>query len=76
MHKYLHCFLETQNCFYPAQFGFWPNVSTNNALMSIIEIIQTQLVEGKYCAGVFVDLKKTFDIVNHNMLLRKSTTMA
>ena len=22
MHKRLHSFLETQNCFYPAQFGF------------------------------------------------------
>ena len=46
-------------------------VSTNNALMSITEIIQTQLDEGKYCAGVFVDLKKAFDTVGHDILLRK-----
>ena len=71
MHKRLYSFLETQNCFYPAQFGFRLNVSTNNALMSIIENIQTQLDEGKYCAGVFVDLKKAFDTVDHNILLRK-----
>ena len=71
MHKRLYSFLETQNCFYPAQFGFQLNLSTNNALMSIIENIQTQLDEGKYCPGVFVDLKKAFDAVDHNMLLRK-----
>ena len=71
MHKRLHSFLETQNCFYPAQFGFRLNVSTNNALMSITENIQTQLDEGKYCAGVFVDLKKAFDTVNHKILQRK-----
>ena len=71
MHKRLYSFLETQNCFYPAQFGFRLNVSTNNALMSITENIQTQLDEGKYCAGVFVDLKKAFDTVDHNILLRK-----
>ena len=71
MHKRLYSFLETQNCFYPAQFGFQLNVSTNNALMSITENIQTQLDEGKYCAGVFVDLKKAFDTVDHNILLRK-----
>ena len=71
MHKRLYSFLETQNCFYPAQFGFRLNVSTNNALMSIIENIQTQLDEGKYCTGVFVDLKKAFDTVYHNMLLWK-----
>ena len=71
MHKRLYSFLETQNCFYPAQFGFRLNVSTNNALMSIIENIQTQQDEGKYCARVFVDLKKAFDTVDHNILLRK-----
>ena len=71
MHKRLYSFLETQNCFYPAQFGFRLNVSTNNALMSITENIQTQLDEGKYCAGVFVDFKKAFDTVDHNILLRK-----
>ena len=71
MHKCLYSLLETQNCFYPAQFGFWLNVSTKNALMSIIENMQTKLNEEKYCAWVFVDLKKAFDTVDHNILLRK-----
>ena len=39
--------------------------------MPITENIQTQLDKGKYCAGVFVDLKKAFDTVDHNMLLQK-----
>ena len=39
--------------------------------MSITENIQTQLDKGKYCTGVFVDLKKAFGTVNHNILLRK-----
>ena len=71
MHKRLYSFLETQNFFYPAEFCFRLNVSTNNALMSITENIQTQLDEGKYCTGVFADLKKAFDTVDHNILLRK-----
>ena len=45
MHKRLHSFLETQNCFYPAQFGFQLNMSTNNTLMSITENIQTQILK-------------------------------
>ena len=71
MHKRLYNFLETQNCFYPAQFGFRLNVSTNNALLSITENIQTKLGKIKYCIGVFVDFKRTLDTVNYNILLRK-----
>ena len=71
MHKRLYSFLETQNCFYPAQFGFRLNVSTTNALLSITENMQTQLGEGKYFAVVFSDLKKAFDTGDHNILLRK-----
>ena len=71
MHKLLHSFLETQNCFYLAQFGFRLNVSANNALMSMTETIQTKLDKGKSCARVFVDLKKALDTVDHNILWRK-----
>ena len=39
--------------------------------MSITENIQTQLDKGKYCARVFADLKKVFDTIDHNILLRK-----
>ena len=38
--------------------------------MSIVENIQTQLDDGKYSAGVFVDLKKAFDTIDHNILLK------
>ena len=75
MHKRLHNFLETQNCFYPAQFGFRLNMSINNALTSITENIQTRLDKEKYCAGVFVDLKKAFNTVDHN-IVENSTAMA
>ena len=46
-------------------------MSTKNALMWITENIETQLEEEKYCAGVFVELKKAVDAVNHNITLRK-----
>ena len=39
--------------------------------MPIVENIQTQLDDGKYSADVFADLKKAFDIVDHNILLKK-----
>ena len=39
--------------------------------MRIVERIQKQLDAGNYIAGVFVDLKKVFDNVDHIILLEK-----
>ena len=48
-----------------------PKLSTNNGLLSIIENIQTDLDNKDFAAGVFVDLKKAFDTVNHDILHKK-----
>ena len=69
IHLRLSLFLETCSCYYSFQFRFRLNFSTNNAL-SIVENISTQLDDGKYSAGVFADLKKTFDTLDHNILLK------
>ena len=39
--------------------------------MLINENIQSQLDQNKFCARVFVDLKKAFDTVDHEILLKK-----
>ena len=75
MHKRVYSFLEQQNCFYDAQLGFRLSLSTNNALMSITENIQSQLDQNKFCTGVFVDLKKAFDTVDHEILLKNCLIM-
>ena len=43
--------------------------------MSIVENIQTQLDNGEFAAGVFVDLRKAFDTVNHRILILKTLTL-
>ena len=71
MHQRLNKFFEETNCFYNLQSGFRLNLSTNNAVLSIIENIQTDLDNGDFAAGVFIDLKKAFDTVDHDILFKK-----
>ena len=71
VHTKLNLFLEQHNHLYPDQFGFCIDYSTNNALMTIVERIQKQLDAENYTAGIFVNLKKAFDTVDHNTLLEK-----
>ena len=71
MHQKLNQFLEYNECFYPHQYGFRLNTSTNNALMFIIEKVQTRLDDNEFAARVFVDLKKAFDTVDHKIRIWK-----
>ena len=69
--KRLNHFLEQHKIFYALQFGFCLNTSTNNALMSIIENIQLHLDKNELTAGIFIDLRKAFDTVDHDIILTK-----
>jgi len=71
MFKRLYSFLEQYKCIYDLQFGFRENHSTNHAIISIIQKIQEAIKDNKFAIGVFIDLQKAFDTVNHSILLDK-----
>ena len=71
MHKHLFAFLEYHNILFQNQFGFRRNNSTVYALVQITEIIKESIDKGKYGCGIFIDLRKAFDTVNHGILLKK-----
>lgn len=71
IHQRLYSFLERNNVFYESQFGFRNNHSTNHALLKITENIREACDKNEFTCGVFLDLKKTFDTVNHEILLSK-----
>ena len=64
-------FNNNSNLFYPLLFSFRKNYSTTHALTSLTETIRKCLDEGKFACGIFVDLQKAFDMVEHNILLTK-----
>ena len=57
--------------FYALQFGFHLNTSTNNALMSITENMQSHLDKNELTTRVSIDLRKAFDTTDHDILLTK-----
>ena len=67
----LYKFLDKYQCIYSLQFGFRAKHSTNHALIDITENIRSALDNKKVACGIFVDLQKAFDTVNHNILLKK-----
>ena len=71
IHTRLYSFLEDTKSLYNMQFGFRSKHSTNHALIQITEQIRDALDNGKYSCGIFVDLQKAFDTVDHHILLRK-----
>ena len=54
-----------------SQFGFRPKHSTDHAILSIVDKIQKAIEERNYSCGIFLDLSKAFDTVNHKILLGK-----
>ena len=64
-------FLEDNSVFYNYQFGFRKSHSTSHAIITLVERVSKALDMGKDVVGVFLDLKKDFDTVDHTILLRK-----
>ena len=71
IHDRMYKFLENNNLIFKYQFGFRRNYSTSLALINVVEEIRQAIDEKKITLGIFLDLSKAFDLVNHDILLTK-----
>ena len=71
MYNRLKSFLEKYNPLFENQYGFRERRSTQHAIIDIVNQIQIKMDQKMYLCGIFIDLQKAFDTVNHFIILRK-----
>jgi len=64
-------FLNSQGVISANQFGFQKSKNTTDAILNFIEGVYDDLNCRKHVLGVSIDLRKAFDTVCHDILLRK-----
>ena len=67
----LYKYLDTNKHLFPKQSGFRRLYSVVTSLLSCTNDWYKNMDTGKYTALVFIDLKKAFDTVDHDILLKK-----
>ena len=71
MFKRLTKFLEKHHILNENQFGFRGSCSTIQAMLLIADKIQRAIENKKISCGIFLDLSKAFDTVDHTILIKK-----
>ena len=64
-------YLHERNLIYKFQSGFHPNHSTETALINLVDDLLFNMDNNMVTGLTFIDFKKAFDVINHNICLKK-----
>ena len=75
MYNRLSHYLDTYTILTQNQFEFRKKSLNLYALFSSIDDISNELNNKNHSVGIFIDLSKAFDSIDHNLILKKWDTM-
>ena len=67
----LYKYIQINKILDPVQYGFQSKLSTEHAIIELQNRIIKNLAENKHCIGIFIDLSKAFDTLDHTIMLNK-----
>ena len=71
VHTQLYKYLQEHKFLSQRQSGFRPKHSTATCLIEITDFLLNNLDSGVITGAIFLDLKKAFDVISHEILLSK-----
>ena len=71
VHQQLLNYIENKNIFFKHQYGFRANKSTSHAIINLLRNMYNSLDNDNLYFTMFLDLRKAFDCVSHDILLDK-----
>ena len=67
----IFCYLNSKKILNDNQYGFRKNHSTYMAILDMQNKITAAMDRYEYAVGIFIDLSKAFDTLDHHILLKK-----